>query len=828
MRVKRARRTPEVHPSNSSSSSPATKALGLGVAALAAVPAANAATFTVTNLNDSGAGSLRQAIADANSAATDDVVDFQAGLTGTITLTTGEIAITDDVDIDGPGAATITVSGNNASRVFYLYNPPELINVRIAGLTITQGSDSYGGGIMNVDENLTIEDAVITGNHANGDGGGLWSDGFSHTLTIRNSTLSGNTSNGDGGAIYVEDTGNTLTIEGSRITGNTAGDQGGGIYLYDPDHNIDILSTTISGNTAAVTGGGIYLYSFDNGRLLIQDSTVSGNSAQAGGGMFLYSPDHGLEIVNTTVSGNQATTGAGGGIYLYNGYYTMSANFVTIANNSAASEGGGIFMMSAPVDITNSIIGDNTAPANADLSTGPEGEFDVAYSLVEAPGTATITDNGGNINVDPQLDPLANYGGPTETHRPGVNSPVINAADPTFVPPPITDQRGFARVVAGRADMGSVEINGGTIQIDPTAYNVNETDGSVNVTVTRDTGQDPASVSFGTGDVSATAGSDYTTTNVTVNFAAGDLSEDVTIPILNDAIAETPETFTGTITTPSAGAVLGANAAGTVTINDSPSGTLQFSVASASTPEEAGTVTLTVTRVGGTEGALSANYATANGTAMAGSDYTAAAGVVNFADGDSTPKNIVITILDEGEVEPNETFTVTLTGPAVGSPATEQITINNIDAVATPIPTLGLFGKLMFGMMSTLAAMWALMRRGGASMFFLGVLLIGVLAATPASAANGNAMKKHDAAKLAEKKGVEKVRGTIQSITSEGGKLTITLSNGKSVTVPAKTAQITDFRDNRRQDGEVADLVAGRNVVVKLKANGTVKIRIIN
>lgn len=771
MRVKRARRTPEVHPSNSSSSSPATKVLGLGVAALAAVPAANAATFTVTNLNDSGAGSLRQAIADANSAATDDVVDFQAGLTGTITLTTGEIAITDDVDIDGPGAATITVSGNNASRVFYLYNPPELINVRIAGLTITQGSDSYGGGIMNVDENLTIEDAVITGNHANGDGGGLWSDGFSHTLTIRNSTLSGNTSGGDGGAIYVEDTGNTLTIEGSRITGNTAGDQGGGIYLYDPDHNIDILSTTISGNTAAVTGGGIYLY---------------------------------------------------------NGYYTMSANFVTIANNSAASEGGGIFMMSAPVDITNSIVGDNTAPANADLSTGPEGEFDVAYSLVEAPGTATITDNGGNINVDPQLDPLANYGGPTETHRPGVNSPVINAADPTFVPPPGTDQRGFARVVAGRADMGSVEINGGTIQINPTAYNVNETDGSVNVTVTRDTGQDPASVSFGTGDVSATAGSDYTTTNVTVNFAAGDLSEDVTIPILNDAVAETPETFTGTITTPSAGAVLGANTAGTVTINDSPSGTLQFSVASASTPEEAGTVTLTVTRVGGTEGALSANYATANGTAMAGSDYTAAAGVVNFADGDSTPKNIVITILDEGEVEPNETFTVTLSGPAVGSPATEQITINNIDAVATPIPTLGLFGRLMLGMMSTLAAMWALMRRGGASMFFLGVLLIGVLAATPASAANGNAMKKHDAAKLAEKKGVEKVRGTIQSITSEGGKLTITLSNGKSVTVPAKTAQITDFRDNRRQDGEVADLVAGRNVVVKVKANGTVKIRIIN
>src|SRR3954466_5072918 len=98
----------------------ATGAVTLGIAALAA-PSADAATFTVTNLNDSGAGSLRDAIVSANTTAGADVITFQPGLTGTITLTTGQLDLYDAVDIQGPGAATISVSGNNTSRIFYIY-----------------------------------------------------------------------------------------------------------------------------------------------------------------------------------------------------------------------------------------------------------------------------------------------------------------------------------------------------------------------------------------------------------------------------------------------------------------------------------------------------------------------------------------------------------------------------------------------------------------------------------------------------------------------------------------------------------------------------------
>ncbi|HEX6834895.1 MAG TPA: hypothetical protein VF132_15255 [Rudaea sp.] len=117
----------------------------LGAAAFA--DPALAATITVTNLNDGGLGSLRQAIADANGSAGPDTIVFQSGLTGTITLTSGQLAISDSVDIQGPGAAVLSVSGNNASRVFYLYSSATVLDVSISGLTITGGSADIGGGI---------------------------------------------------------------------------------------------------------------------------------------------------------------------------------------------------------------------------------------------------------------------------------------------------------------------------------------------------------------------------------------------------------------------------------------------------------------------------------------------------------------------------------------------------------------------------------------------------------------------------------------------------------------------------------------------------------
>src|SRR5713226_4247081 len=114
----------------------------------------SAATITVMNTNDSGAGSLRQAIIDAGAG---DTIDFS--VTGTITLTTGELLINKNLTITGPGVASLSVSGNNASRVFKIASG---VTVMISGLTISDGSATDGGGILNFGT-LTLTNIVLSG-----------------------------------------------------------------------------------------------------------------------------------------------------------------------------------------------------------------------------------------------------------------------------------------------------------------------------------------------------------------------------------------------------------------------------------------------------------------------------------------------------------------------------------------------------------------------------------------------------------------------------------------------------------------------------------------
>jgi len=452
------------------STSGAALALGVG---LALGSTAQGATFTATNLNDSGPGSLRQAVIDANVNPGVDLISFQAGLSGTILLSSGQLDISDDVTIQGPGSATLAVSGNDASRVFYLYSGSAHIDVTISGLTITHGNAVDGAGILINDESLVLQDVVLSANDAlTGEGGGLRGDGFNMQLTISNCKVTGNTAT-KGGGIYVEDTSQVtnalLLIENTVISGNTASGNGGGIYFYDPDNSVLIDRCTISGNTSGGRGGGIYMYDTDGSSangfgLLVQNTTISGNSAASyGGGVFLYGPDDPVKFENTTISGNTAEYG--GGAYFYKTGYgaDIVLNFCTVAGNTATTGGGGLY--AADSDI---VVLDNTIVAdNIDSSGYPElsgsGQFAVSNSLVEG-DYYSISDLGGNIlGVDPQLGPLMDNGGVTATQLPAPTSPVVDRADPLFVGPPNEDQRGagYVRIFNGRADMGAVEVGSG-------------------------------------------------------------------------------------------------------------------------------------------------------------------------------------------------------------------------------------------------------------------------------------------------------------------------------------------------------------------------------
>jgi uncharacterized repeat protein (TIGR01451 family) len=707
---------------------------------MAAAPA-TAATFTVTNLNDAGAGSLRDAVAQANASAGADSVLFQAGLTGTITLT-ADIAITDPVTISGTGA-TVSISGDNNSRIFNVDNPASTvpIDVHIDHLTLTQGRDLYGGAILDKDENLVLDQVTITGNAALAGGGVAFYGNNGAALTINQSVITGNMSyygggiaiqyasgpvtlTGDqitnnsaylvgGGMSATLSPGGSVTVTNSTVSGNHAGDPagpdalGGGIaingyYAYGALTPVTIKDTTISGNTAMASGGvgeggGLYIY-YVVGAVITQ-STISGNQSNEGGGIhFEYAGTSGnpLRIENSTIVNNTASYG-GGGIFACSNSYSSITN-ATVTGNSATNYGGGIDFVDGTISaVTNSIIANNNAPTGPDVNTEVGTTVTANYTLIKTPGAAVLLGGTGNITgVDPVLGPLLPFpGSPTAVERPACGSPVINAGDPAFVaPPPGQDQRHLPRIAGGRVDMGAVEFQPSTIQFTAAAANVNENAGTITLTASRTGGTDGAvSVNYATADgtakgtASGVGTPDYTPASGMLNWADLDAANKTfSVPIVNDVVFEGPENFTATLSAPSCGVALGVPATETVTIID---GQTQPTLSINNVSQAEGNVgssnfVFTVTLSGQSSQTVTVNYATANGTATAGSDYTATSGTLTFNPG-VTSLPISVPVAGDTSFEGNETFTVTLStasNATISNPTGTGTITNDDGAVA--------------------------------------------------------------------------------------------------------------------------------------------------
>lgn len=547
--------------------------------ALAAGMPAEAATFQVSNLDDAGAGSLRQALLDANATAGADTITFQAGLTGTVLLTSGQLSIEDSVNIQGPGPSVLTVSGNDSSRVFYVYDPASTLDVTISGLTLADGAGSPGGVVVDWGENLTLDNVVVTGGNSPTVGGGIAVLGSDNpgpfSFTLRDSVVSGNSAGESGGALFLDEADATFLIQNSSLTGNGATD-GGAISADLLAGDLTIEQSTISGNTASALGGGVHVdILYGGGSLTVRESTISGNGGTAGGGAFVGYLYGTLLLENSTLSGNSAAGlpgSPGGGLffgYLYGGG-SATVRHSTIAGN-AAVQGGGIYVGVGSVGVEHTIVANNVAKVGDDLQNGSDGGFGLRFSLVETPETANIGDLGGNIlGQDPQLGSLQNNSGPTQTHLPAAGSPAIDAGDPAFAPPPATDQRGAARVAQGRIDIGSVEVAASTIQLSASAYAVNENGVTVTITATR-TGSTSGAVAvdFFTSPGTATSPADFLAALGTLTWEDGDgAPKSFQVTIVNDLLDEVDETFGVTLTNPQGGAALGAPFVATVTILD--------------------------------------------------------------------------------------------------------------------------------------------------------------------------------------------------------------------------------------------------------------------
>jgi len=229
----------------------------------------------------------------------------------------------------------------------------------------------------------------------------------------------------------------------------------------------------------------------------------------------------------------------------------------------------------------------------------------------------------------------------------------------------LDDVRVYSNALSA-AEITALYDGTGTIALAGTRFNVNESSGAITIQVQR-TGNTSttATVDYTTVNGTAIAGSDYTAKTGTITFNPGDSIQTITIPILNDAVAEGDETFSFAIDG-ATGARLGAPRSATISIydDDGPS-TVGFAQPTFSVNENSGVATINVVRRGNINGgAFTVDYTTTNGTALAGSDYTTTSGQLSFASGEWI-KTITVPIINDNTTEPNETFSLSLSN-AVG------------------------------------------------------------------------------------------------------------------------------------------------------------------
>jgi hypothetical protein len=429
---------------------------------------AGAATFTVTNLNDSGTGSLRQAILDANNQPGADTIVFAPGLSGILPIVS-RLEPTGVLDLVGPGASVLTILGNGTT-VFNIPRSDAIIT--ISGLTITNGDDgiynwgtlivnnchiskNFGSGIVTRENtSLTVNNSILSENNEDGIHNYYGSATVNNStssdnakrgiysnrgeITLNNSTLSGNRDRG-----LINDYG-SFTVNHSTIVNNLASSYwntaGGGGILSWAAPSLTIINNTLFGNEArGWCGGAVYIGSSTNNTLY--NNTLSGNLAGNGGGLCIGRNSI-LNPLNNTLSANTATS-LGGGIYIEEGSTLLPGNNVVAGNNTTPGGDSGIEIYNAG---TFSSRGRNLFGRNG------------VSGLTNATPAADDRILAGAIST--AIAPLTDNGGPTATHLPVTGSPAIDAGNNALVPTDVTtDQRGYGpRIVGNAVDIGAVEV----------------------------------------------------------------------------------------------------------------------------------------------------------------------------------------------------------------------------------------------------------------------------------------------------------------------------------------------------------------------------------
>jgi predicted outer membrane repeat protein len=409
-----------------------------------------AATILVTNTNDSGPGSLRQAITDATPGST---IYFDPALTGQTIVLSSEIAINKRLTIDGTALdPRVSISGNHAVRIF---NIGSNVSLTLRSLILKDGMmggtsyTKYGGAIY-TNSTVMVTDVDFVGNTAYQAGAIYVSS--SASATILESRFSSNTAQVSGGAIYAS---NGLIIRNSVFTSNTA-QSGGAVVLKAP--GTYTLERNIFVSNHALGGGAIMLDQNQNFFVTVRNNLFSSNVADNLGGAIriVYSGPEQIVIENNTFYANQSKDVGGavateGNVQLRNN--TFSENR---ADRAGGNAGGSVYIASGGVFtyLFNNIFANNAGGGEC-YEYGPNSWTRGNNNLVED-GSGPCATLPGTIISDPMLGPLTDHGGPTQTMALLPGSPAIDTGNDANCPS--TDQRGVARPQSTHCDVGAYEL----------------------------------------------------------------------------------------------------------------------------------------------------------------------------------------------------------------------------------------------------------------------------------------------------------------------------------------------------------------------------------
>jgi predicted outer membrane repeat protein len=395
-----------------------------------------ASTIYVTNTSDSGQGSLREAIIDANGIPGADLISIT--ISGTLQLLSPLPVITDVVSIQGPGASFFTVDGDHSFRVLDIAAEVTLADLTVQHGMVT-GTGEYGAGIRS-SGNLSLHRVEVLENTAQSHGGGLYVAG---NLTLNDASIrNNNSSNGVGGGLRSQ---GTNIISGTQFIGNTSQGDGGGAYilqelvltnvLFQENHctatscdggglfsfsHTDIYNTQFISNTAqdqaggaaapgaltitgglflnnqAVygTGGGLYAQN----SAAIQDTQFISNTARSfGGGMYAFAS---ADLMGVLFQNNLSAIGTGGGMYSGGNLNLYRSRFI----RNAAIEGGGLSHTLGSASLVNSLFAENVAANSSGMamllaSVGPVDVLHTTIAAQTAIGGSAIQADTGTVAI---------------------------------------------------------------------------------------------------------------------------------------------------------------------------------------------------------------------------------------------------------------------------------------------------------------------------------------------------------------------------------------------------------------------------------------------